>query len=131
GEQDGCIQSKAANGLQCHLGCELRVIAKIEKAAGARPHLAILRQIAACLPHQPDGWRVSRSMRKRLQEAARLGTFRKSSRHVAHLLSIKKGFQTLAVLTLSIAEDGNSCSAPRCPTASYGTRQHPARFGVI
>ena len=53
GEDDRGIEIETADRLQRHLGGILRREAEIEKAAGLGAQLAILRQIAAGLPHHP------------------------------------------------------------------------------
>ena len=55
-EHDGCIESKSANRLQCGFCRELGIVAKFQKSRGGCPDLAIFRQIAAGLAHQPN-WR--------------------------------------------------------------------------
>ena len=55
GEDDRRIEAEPADRLQRHLGGQFRIEAEIEEAAGLGAHLAIFRQIAAGLPHHPDG----------------------------------------------------------------------------
>jgi hypothetical protein len=53
-EDDRGIEVEAADRLQRDFGGEFRREAQIEKAAGFRPHFAVLRQISPGLPHHPD-----------------------------------------------------------------------------
>src|SRR5690606_19817859 len=51
---DRRIQVEAAQRLQRHFRRELRRVAKLEKASDLLPDGTILREVAACLPHDPD-----------------------------------------------------------------------------
>ena len=53
GEDDRGVEIESADRLQRHLGGVFRREAQIEKAAGLGAQFAILRQIAAGLPHHP------------------------------------------------------------------------------
>ena len=54
GEQDRRIEAEAPDRLQRHLGCQHRVVAKVQERARRRPGPAIFRQIAPGLAHEPD-----------------------------------------------------------------------------
>src|SRR6185437_5637344 len=53
-EEDGGIETKAADRLKGRLGCKCRRIAEFEKRGGLAAQRAILGQIAPSLTHQPD-----------------------------------------------------------------------------
>src|SRR5262245_66249076 len=67
-EDDRRVELKPPHRLQRHFGHKLRVEAKIEETRDLRPHLAIFREIAAGLPHQPNRWRRNGLPGKRREE---------------------------------------------------------------
>jgi hypothetical protein len=56
GENDRGIDRISANWLQRCVRRSCRRIAKIKEALVLRAKLSILRQMSACLAHQPDWW---------------------------------------------------------------------------
>ena len=66
GKQDRRVKAVAADRLQRHLGGECRRVAQLEEAADRGAHLAVLRQVAAGLAHQPHR---RRRQRRALQHA--------------------------------------------------------------
>jgi hypothetical protein len=54
-EQDGRVQRVAVQRLQRDFGGVLRVGGQAHEAAGLGARLAVFRQVAAGLAHQPDG----------------------------------------------------------------------------
>ena len=69
GEEDRRVDAEALDRLQRDLGRRVRVLAELEEAE-ARAHRAVLRHVAARLPHEPDR-RVRRGLAEtRVEEAA-------------------------------------------------------------
>src|SRR5690625_2739709 len=58
GKENGRIEAKAADRLQGDLARQFRVVAEVEETACLAAHLAVFRQIAPGLPHEPDRRRV-------------------------------------------------------------------------
>ena len=54
GEQDSGIEAEPSHRLERHFRREFRREAKVEEITDPVPHLAIFRQIATGLTHQPD-----------------------------------------------------------------------------
>ena len=54
GEHDRCVEAEAPDGLQGHLGRQLRRLAQL-KESDVPAHLSVFREIAACLAHHPEG----------------------------------------------------------------------------
>src|SRR5690242_1510038 len=73
GKDDGRVEMKAADRLQRDLGGELRCEAEVEKAAGPGAELAIFGQIAAGLPHHPDGRYTLPAARKHVEKRSEVG----------------------------------------------------------
>ncbi len=55
GKQDGRIKRIAAHRLHRDLAGPFRILTQIHERSGARPHGTIFGQVAASLPHEPDG----------------------------------------------------------------------------
>ncbi len=77
GEQDRRVEAEAADRLQRRLDRERGVIAKIEKRRGLGPKLAIFRQVAPGLAHEPDRRRFLPLARKRGEEGLGQARFRR------------------------------------------------------
>ena len=58
GEDDRRVEVEPAQGLERYFGGKLWIEAKIEEGAGLGPDLAIFREIAPGLAHQPDRRRI-------------------------------------------------------------------------
>ncbi|OIQ72645.1 hypothetical protein GALL_457280 [mine drainage metagenome] len=69
GEQDGGVQRESRQRLQRHFGGEIRVLAQIEKAAGALARGIVFRQVAAGLAHHPYRRVLSGLTQQRPQES--------------------------------------------------------------
>ncbi len=68
GKENGRIEAKTTQRLQSYFAGKLRIGANTHKVASFGTHLAILRQIAPRLAHDPD-WRPRhRLLQKRAQE---------------------------------------------------------------
>ena len=57
GKENCGVKAKSADGLERDLAGKRRRKTKIQKVSRLRAKFAIFRQIAACLPHQPDRMR--------------------------------------------------------------------------
>ena len=79
GEQDRGVEAETADRLQCRLDGEGGVVAKIEEGRGFRPKLAVFRQVAPRLAHEPN-------RRRRLTLAGERGEERFASARQARLL---------------------------------------------
>jgi hypothetical protein len=54
GKQNGAVEAETADRLERDLGRGVGIVDQGQEAAFARPKLAIFRQIASRLTHQPD-----------------------------------------------------------------------------
>src|SRR5260221_14604557 len=54
GEQDRRVHIETPDWLQRHFRCTIWIEAEIEESFRRRPYRLVLRQIAPCLPHEPD-----------------------------------------------------------------------------
>jgi hypothetical protein len=57
GEQDRCVEAVATDGLERDFRGQRRVVAQVEERARLGAGGAVFGQVAACLAHEPDGWR--------------------------------------------------------------------------
>gem|GEM_PF-2454948 len=74
GKQDGSIEAKSPDWLQCHFRSPYRVEAKIEKPSRLFASRTILRQIPSRLAHQPYRWNRFAFAFQHLQELFPHGT---------------------------------------------------------
>ena len=70
-EQDRGVEAEAPDRLQRDLGGAARVVAEIEERAGLGAQLAVFREIAAGLAHEPDRRRPDRLAAEHAQNRLR------------------------------------------------------------
>ena len=71
-EKDRGVEAEASNGLQRRLDRKRGRIAEVEEGGRGGANLAIFRQVAAGLPHQPD-WRDGLALARQRSKQRFLG----------------------------------------------------------